>query len=664
MISYLLRQFERCTTLRYHLTRNSSLILSKDERSLNKFRRYKSSPFPLLSNIEYFCSSVGEMNTELAKFGILSRSKINDKNSKVIPGTKVHILYHDSANAKGNKYLRKQYARLESYRRKHHIQFYWQTCWDLLSSSWFFKIACLNSWNPRWYKSLNLKELQKIMKGLHQIISQQINTPLVKNVWIESPKGKWRQLGIPTKCWRLYLHILNMFISYIYEPHLPSHQYEGFIFNRGCKSWWEHYLWNPILTSFSFLIELDFSSGFPNLSLHGVKSALYSDGLIPHNLINLFLTHLKAPTISSSNFPTLETFVEHYENSNWKRSCRSVHMGLGVSPILFVITLNWSLKQLNWFGRDFQYKWYADDGSFYFNWTWLINFIIQHPWHCLTSMIKQKNPVLQYLNSCDLFRKTGLRICPQKSGFVKMFNLWLKPYKSLGLTLYTPLTYFQQVQYLLSRKKVPLELKASTRGRGANPSKNQPSTLPSNTKLNFSVDSTSAKLNLKLLIEHYQPYWGLLLAKLYKSSSSLTRVNIQLKALKQSLLGQIEVKKWNKKLARFEKITLYNSGSKMNKLLLTSIKDNSLNSALSEMNPNLKRIMKLDWPKIDQNLWRKSVEDPLICPCWESDYPEKEYFKKYSEIKLSRRKLESYKEQYEHYKIKQQKEKDKIGTTT
>lgn len=135
LIKHLLKQFERCTTMRYFLSSQSSIILSKDERKLNKLRRFRNSPFPLLSNVEYFSSSVGEMNTELIKYGIKSRSKINDKNSNVDPGIKIHVLYHDTINARGNRYLRRQYARLEHYRRHHRLQLYWRTCWDLMCSS-------------------------------------------------------------------------------------------------------------------------------------------------------------------------------------------------------------------------------------------------------------------------------------------------------------------------------------------------------------------------------------------------------------------------------------------------------------------------------------------------------------------------------------------------
>lgn len=89
--------------------------------------------------------------------------------------------------------------------------------------------------------------------------------------------------------------MLNMFITYIYEPHLPSSLYSGFIFNRGCKSWWEGLLWSDLGTQYQHLIEVDLSSGFPNLNRLSLEKALLSDGLIPTTVFNLIMTHLTPP---------------------------------------------------------------------------------------------------------------------------------------------------------------------------------------------------------------------------------------------------------------------------------------------------------------------------------------------------------------------------------
>jgi hypothetical protein len=64
---------------------------------------------------------------ELQKFGIKTRSKTNDTDSPVESGSRIHLIRHDSLNSRGNSYLKRQYMRLRTYRRKGDIVKYWQT---------------------------------------------------------------------------------------------------------------------------------------------------------------------------------------------------------------------------------------------------------------------------------------------------------------------------------------------------------------------------------------------------------------------------------------------------------------------------------------------------------------------------------------------------------
>ena len=43
----------------YELDSKTSLIFVKDERDLKNLKRYNESPFPLLSNLEWFCCAPG-----------------------------------------------------------------------------------------------------------------------------------------------------------------------------------------------------------------------------------------------------------------------------------------------------------------------------------------------------------------------------------------------------------------------------------------------------------------------------------------------------------------------------------------------------------------------------------------------------------------------------
>lgn len=127
---------------------------------------------------------------------------------------------------------------------------------------------------------------------------------VIHNVLIVSPKGNWRQVGVPNKSWRLSLHMLNEFISYIYEGHLPHSLYNSFIYNRGCKSCWEDILWSNWLQNYPYISEVDLRSGFPNSSILKLREALLDDQLIPPNLQNLIIQHMRSPLRESDWFPT------------------------------------------------------------------------------------------------------------------------------------------------------------------------------------------------------------------------------------------------------------------------------------------------------------------------------------------------------------------------
>jgi hypothetical protein len=653
IVRLIVQRFENKRELRYPLTPNTSLCLYRDDRKVNGIRKYPNSCFPYLSNVEIFSISVGEWNEELLSYGIKTRSKASDDLTNC--GTRIHLVLHNTPSSLGNRYLRNRYKRLTHLRATNQTQAYWNLSWLLMQRSWSFKLACLNSWFPLWYKKLSLNELNRIWSNLYKILNLETKQGNIYNVWIESPKGKWRQLAVPTKAWRLYLHMMNMFLSYVYEPHLPSLNYDGFIFNRGCKTWWENLLWGPLLKTFSFILEVDLSSGFPNLSLLSVRRALISDGLLPLSLVNLLLHHLRSPLIESVKFPTFETFVENCENLNWRKSCRSVHMGLGISPLLFVITLNWYFKTLGLTQlKNFNYKSYADDISFYFDLTWLLEFYKKSGetvTNLLLQLLKGLNPILTYLNHHPLSEETGVKYCLKKSGMVRIFNIWTKPYKSLGLTLFTPLTQLQQVLYHITSSDLPLDLKGSTRGRGANFQTGKAGTPPCNQLLNYKHHSGHSPLNLTTLLLHYRSYFGLLMSKLYSSSSTLAeRKKLNSDCVKRSLLWILLRGKVNYHLPRPERLNIYNCGSKLNNFFLSLISSNNLYPIYLIQCPNVERLLKPKWKSFSTNLISSEIiENPLPLPLLTETREDwlTTSFKKYSELNLTPLEVEGYRKRYD-----------------
>lgn len=113
-----------------------------------------------------------------------------------------------------------------------------------------------------------------------------------------------------------------------------------------------------------------------------------------------------------------------------------------------------------------------------------------------------------------------------------------------------------------------MNLRASTRGRGDNPKTGRTGTIGSSTVLDYAHTSNGSRLNLESLILRYRPYFGLLLSKLYTPKPNPESTQPRAKIAPQSILGLLYKTKVNKSLIKSERLNLYNSGSKLSRLLI------------------------------------------------------------------------------------------------
>ena len=179
-VNQILLHYSKKSYIKYSLDDRAYLILSKVERKLNCLKRYKNSPFPLLSNLERFSQTIGSWNEELLQFGLKTREKLRDHAANEdLVGTKIYLSFYHTENSKCNAYLKRQYRRLEKYRSSKNITAYWKLSWFLMSENWSYRTASLNSWMPRWYKTLNWKEFHSLHRGLNRILNlEELNTSI------------------------------------------------------------------------------------------------------------------------------------------------------------------------------------------------------------------------------------------------------------------------------------------------------------------------------------------------------------------------------------------------------------------------------------------------------------------------------------------------------
>jgi len=330
-------------------------------------------------------------------------------------------------------------------------------------------------------------------------------------------------------------------------------------------------------------------------------------------------------------------------------SNRSVPMGIGISPILFVITFDWCLRSQQIQNPHLEYKAYADDLSFYFNlsgFRTLISRLKLSKLWLLKELLYGRNILISALNSPSLFHHAGLRFCPQKSGLVRFLGLWLKPFKSLGLQLYTDVSPWSQIPYLLSMISLPLNLMGYTRGRAANPLSGKSATPASRVLLNFRKSVTSLPLTYSLMVKSFRKYFGLLMSKLY--SSKEVEPNFSVNSDAHSYLWLITKNRPRNKKLRTNHIhlDLYNSGSEINRLFLSVNKYNHLDDKWNRVCPNLERSLRQNW-HLTSVAYPSIVSDGLI-PNLPPDYG---YFSKYSELNLSPEELSNLKASYENHKL-------------
>ena len=178
-----------------------------------------------------------------------------------------------------------------------------------------------------------------------------------------------------------------------------------------------------------------------------------------------------------------------------------------------------------------------------------------------------------------------MKFCEKKSGLTRLFHIWLKPYRSLGLTLYTPSSKLKQLLYLILRKPTVLSLKSSTRGRGDNPHKKKAGTPPRTEELNYGTGDL--RLTLSSLLRQYRPYFGLLMSKLYGQgppSSPLQPLT------RHSFLWNLRAKRLNRQLVPSERLTLYNTSTKLSQVYLYILTGHGVPPFLppSDLKPYLK----------------------------------------------------------------------------
>jgi hypothetical protein len=150
-----------------------------------------------LPNVVSFELSDPEFNTMAQLHGFPVKNRTFKATSKIL------------RNTKANKYLAKQFSRLEKAVRNEEYKKFDLLSKRLIRRSITYLIYSLNHVHPKW-TSMDLGKIRRLLIKVQHLTNNLETDIYYKRIWIEKkPLDFSRPLGVPTSDWRIYLHMLT-----------------------------------------------------------------------------------------------------------------------------------------------------------------------------------------------------------------------------------------------------------------------------------------------------------------------------------------------------------------------------------------------------------------------------------------------------------------------
>ena len=358
----------------------------------------------LLPNVRKFRIEVSDYDILFAMFGIQKRVK-----------PKMEFKFH--TNGSLNRYVINQLDRMSACAKTDPVKC-WRIGMRLVRKSNIFFVMALNHVFPKWHREMKLSSVIRLAIAVRRIANNPESKLDFKRVYLKEPK-KWRPLGVPTPAWRIYLHMMNVILTFYYEASNKFRDSQhGFRPGRGTLTAWKHILENVVKAK--DIYEFDLKGFFDSINLDYIAMQMTKDR-IPHNIVKLFyyintcaclvkppyrlneFEHMMKSLIHKGSY---DEVVTHPRPLSYMYRVRGVPQGAPTSPTLSLLGLHESV--LDRPGIDTIM--YADDGLYYGD---LSN----------TPLITPNSGIVS----------ANIRFNLNKSGWVKKEGKWLKPLKFLGL---------------------------------------------------------------------------------------------------------------------------------------------------------------------------------------------------------------------------------------